>query len=294
LTLDSVGRHAKPKVRRGPRAVVVLPLAATLVFGVLLGVHVAFGRTASSASAMVRPLELGSLSEATKATPTPTPLPVATSTKPVPKAPLKPPPVPAFHRTFGLGARGPLVSDVQRRLTWTGVSVKVTGHYDAPTVAAVKRFQTKQSYGRSGRVDLRTYQRLVAVTKQGASLDPRCDVSGAVLCIDKSQEVLRYLVAGKLMMLVDVRFGSAELPTREGLFSVYYKSRYHVSNLFHTPMPYAMFFSGGQAVHYSKYFAAVGYNGHSHGCVNVRDLASVQRLFDEVSVGTRVVIYRTA
>ena len=275
----------------------VLPLAATLIFAVLLGVHLAFGRTATSAAAMVQPLGVGPLSAATTASPSPSPtptLPVATATKPVPKPAPKPPKVPAFHRTFGLGARGPLVSDVQRRLTWTGVSVKVTGHYDVATVAAVKRFQTKQSYGRSGRVDLRTYQRLVAVTKQGASLDPRCDVSGAVLCIDKSQEVLRYLVAGKLMMLVDVRFGSAELPTREGLFSVYYKSRYHVSNLFHTPMPYAMFFSGGQAVHYSKYFAAVGYNGHSHGCVNVRDLASVQRLFDEVSVGTRVVIYRTA
>jgi len=272
----------------------VLPLVATLVFGVLVGVHVAFGRTATSAAAMVQPLGLGPLTEATTASPTATPLPVAPAAKPVPKPAPKPPPVPAFHRTFGLGARGALVSDVQRRLAWTGISVKVTGHYDAATAAAVQRFQTKQSYYRTGRVNLETYQRLVAVTKRGASLDPRCVVSGAVLCIDKSQEVLRYLVGGKLIMLVDVRFGSAELPTREGLFSVYYKSRYHVSNLFHTPMPYAMFFSGGQAVHYSKYFAAVGYNGHSHGCVNVRDLASVQRLFDEVSVGTRVVIYRTA
>ena len=32
-------------------------------------------------------------------------------------------------------------------------------------------------------------------------------------------------------------------------------------------MPFAMFFSGGQAVHYSPDFAAVGYAGASHGCV---------------------------
>ena len=54
-----------------------------------------------------------------------------------------------------------------------------------------------------------------------------------------------------------------------------------------------VFLAGGQAVHYSQFFAADGYNGHSHGCVNVRDKAGVTRLFDMVSVGTKVVIYRT-
>ena len=44
-------------------------------------------------------------------------------------------------------------------------------------------------------------------------------------------------------------------------------------------MPFAMFFSGGQAVHYSADFASVGYNGASHGCVNVRDRAVVAWLF---------------
>ena len=67
------------------------------------------------------------------------------------------------------------------------------------------------------------------------------------------------------------RFGSDELPTREGAFSVYRKSRDHVSTLYDSSMPFAMFFSGGQAVHYSSDFAAVGYDGASHGCVNVRD-----------------------
>ena len=47
-------------------------------------------------------------------------------------------------------------------------------------------------------------------------------------------------------------------------------------------MPFAMFFSGGQAVHYSPDFAAVGYNGASHGCVNVRDYDGIAWLFDQV------------
>ena len=58
-------------------------------------------------------------------------------------------------------------------------------------------------------------------------------------------------------------------------------------------MPYAMFFSGGQAVHYSPDFAARGYNGASHGCVNVRNLsADPVRCSAQVRVGDKVIVYR--
>ena len=90
-----------------------------------------------------------------------------------------------------------------------------------------------------------------------------------------------------------VRFGSAETPTREGSFKLYWKSRDHVSSIYHTPMPYAMFFDGGQAVHYSADFAANGYNGASHGCVNVRDKGAVQNLFNQTVVGDKVIVYRS-
>jgi lipoprotein-anchoring transpeptidase ErfK/SrfK len=56
-------------------------------------------------------------------------------------------------------------------------------------------------------------------------------------------------------------------------------------------MPFAMFFSGGQAVHYSSDFAARGYAGASHGCVNVRDYDAVAGLYDQVQVGDEVVVY---
>jgi L,D-transpeptidase catalytic domain/Putative peptidoglycan binding domain len=213
----------------------------------------------------------------------------------VPRAAAKPPvSLTKFASTLTVGARGPLVGSLQQRLAWTGLSVKRTSVYDAATVKAVRKFQGKQGLRANGKVDSRTYKRLLAVTRRGAGLDPRCASQGQVLCIDKSQKVLRYLVNGKLVMLLDVRFGPPNLPTREGVFSVYAKSRNHVSTLFHTPMPFAMFFSGGQAVHYSKYFAAAGYNGHSHGCVNVRDYAAALYLFSHVPIGTKVVIYRTA
>ena len=56
-------------------------------------------------------------------------------------------------------------------------------------------------------------------------------------------------------------------------------------------MPWAMTFSGGQAVHYSPDFAARGYNGASHGCVNVRNFDGIKWLWHEVRLGDRVVVY---
>ena len=140
-----------------------------------------------------------------------------------------------------------------------------------------------------------------AVTKAPASstsrliakykIDRRCVTKGRVLCINKKTRKLVYLVNGKPIQVMDVRFGAMKTPTRSGVFKVYRKSKNHVSSLYHSKMPYAMFFSGGQAVHYSSDFKARGYNGASHGCVNVRDKKKVAWVFSRVHVGDKVVVY---
>ncbi len=183
----------------------------------------------------------------------------------------------------------------------------VSDHYGDQTVEAVRGFQAKRAIPATGKVDRRTLDLLVGMSSDptaaelankkpdpadGAPLDVRCR-TGRVMCVDKTSNSLRWVVDGNVQMSVDVRFGSAELPTREGSFAVFSKSRDHVSTLYDTSMPYAMFFSGGQAVHYSPDFAAHGYNGASHGCVNVRDLSAIQSLFDQVHTGDAVVVYRT-
>ena len=58
-------------------------------------------------------------------------------------------------------------------------------------------------------------------------------------------------------------------------------------------MPYSMFFSGGQAVHYSPYFHRDGYYGASHGCVNLHDRSAAAKLYRVVPLGTRVYVYRS-
>jgi lipoprotein-anchoring transpeptidase ErfK/SrfK len=124
------------------------------------------------------------------------------------------------------------------------------------------------------------------------ALDARC-LTGRVLCIDKTSRTLRWVIDGHVLQTLDARFGSTvnNTPTREGEFHVYVKDADHVSQMFGSSMPYSMFFSGGQAVHYSSDFAAVGYAGASHGCVNIRDYDGIAWLFGQVQVGDKVVVY---
>lgn len=128
------------------------------------------------------------------------------------------------------------------------------------------------------------------VTRVSAKLDSRC-LTGRALCISKEDRKLRWVIDGAVKKTLDVRFGSPKTPTRNGAHQVNWKSRDHVSSLYHSAMPFAMFFSGGQAVHYSADFARNGYYGASHGCVNVRDYNGIKKLFDEVRVGDKVIVY---
>ena len=228
--------------------------------------------------------------------------------KPVPEVPEVPELVPG-PTLYGPGDEGPEVRELQARLRqieW--FYGDVTDFYGDQTRTAVAGFQTKRGFPSTGEVDQRTMDRLVEMsyepttdelanvepepvdTAEGAALDPRC-LTGQVLCVDKTSSSLRWVVDGEVEMTLDARFGGNGYFTREGQFSVFSKSRDHVSSLYETSMPFAMFFSGGQAVHYSPDFAANGYNGASHGCVNIRDYDAIASLYDQVQIGDRVVVY---
>ncbi|ADB30108.1 ErfK/YbiS/YcfS/YnhG family protein [Kribbella flavida DSM 17836] len=121
-------------------------------------------------------------------------------------------------------------------------------------------------------------------------LDKRC-MTGRIICMNKKTRKLAFLYNGKLLATGDVRFGGPRTPTRNGSFKVYRKSKNHVSSIYKSPMPYAMFFSGGQAVHYSADFKARGYNGASHGCANMRDKKKIAWIFARVKIGDKVLVY---
>ncbi|MEU8624307.1 L,D-transpeptidase family protein [Streptomyces sp. NPDC048669] len=241
------------------------------------------------------------------ATATP-PVSAEPSTKPSakPSAPPKsaPAPDPQGKVLMASGAQGEQVRELQARLRQIGhFDRSPTGYYGTVTVASVQSFQGKRGLSRTGKADTLTWQKLLGMTHEptAAELNPpttrpvakpdkRC-MTGRVICISKNSRSLSWMIDGKVLSSMDVRFGSQYTPTREGTFSVYWKSRHHVSTLYDSPMPYAMFFSGGQAVHYSSDFAARGYNGASHGCVNVRDEGKIASLFAQVHNGDKVVVY---
>ena len=121
-------------------------------------------------------------------------------------------------------------------------------------------------------------------------LDKRC-MTGRIICVNKKTRKVVFMVNGKLQASGDARFGAPRTPTRNGSFKVYRKSKNHVSSLYKSPMPYAMFFSGGQAIHYSSDFKARGYNGASHGCVNMRNKTVIAWMFNHVRIGDKVLVY---
>ena len=113
------------------------------------------------------------------------------------------------------------------------------------------------------------------------------------MCIDTTVQRLHYVENGRILDSFSTRTGRPGLETREGTFSVYMKSPKWWSTLYDVWMPYSMFFSGGQAVHFSYEFANSGYGVGSHGCVNLRDMDGIAWMYSKVQVGDRVVVYRS-
>ncbi|MEU7020202.1 L,D-transpeptidase family protein [Streptomyces sp. NPDC046203] len=261
------------------------------------------GRAPSTSASAAAPTAAPSGTPTDDAKPSsPAPAPSPSSAEPTATA--TPSPSPSAKVLMAEGAESARVRELQARLRQAGVFGRApTGFYGSITTAAVRTFQKKHGLPATGSVDQTTWDRLVAGTHRPTAAeltppttnaldkpDPRC-LTGRVLCISKESRTLAWMIDGKVVSAMDVRFGSENTPTREGTFQVEWKARDWTSTIYHTPMPYSMFFSRGQAVHYSPDFAARGYAGASHGCVNVRDRTKLARVFDQVKVGDKVVVH---
>ncbi|MEI6372515.1 MAG: L,D-transpeptidase family protein [Actinomycetes bacterium] len=208
---------------------------------------------------------------------------------------------------FTQGMRGATIVELQKRLTWAGLPTPITGVFDSATRKQVKHLQEKFLYNETGEVSVSTWSLLKRITVKGAALPSQC--RGTMICISKTQRVLRFLEKGKVTRYLDARFGpeGGGLATGEGMFSIDYKdgcssganpndygslmANCHVSSGFGTPMAWSMFFNGGQAIHHSWYFARDGYWGNSHGCINIRDWEGLRYLYDHAPTGTPVYVY---
>ena len=161
------------------------------------------------------------------------------------------------------------------------------------TIDALHAFEDKFGLVRTNDLPKRQWDAIARLAPRPGVLPAACTAAArraTTICVDMRQRLVRLVRDGEVALTMDARFGIAGQETRPGSFRVTSKSRDHVSTLYGTAMPYALFFDGDRAVHYSAFFARDGYAGASHGCVNVRDRAKARSLFDAVRVGTPVIV----
>lgn len=195
------------------------------------------------------------------------------------------------------GDTGELVSRLQSRLAWLGYPI-AAGERDPAllgptTLAAVHAFDEKFAIAPSPDVTKEQWDAIARVAPKPDALPRACEVAarrGTLICVDMHERLVRLVRDGEVVLTTDARFGITGQETRPGSFRVTAKSRDHVSTLYGTAMPFALFFDGDRAVHYSAFFARDGYAGASHGCVNVRDRAKARALFAAARIGTPVIV----
>ena len=163
------------------------------------------------------------------------------------------------------------VYELQYRLKWLGLlPARPTGVFGPRTERAVKRFQRQLGVKPTGVADYRVWQPLIKKTVRGKRAVPRaCKSEGWHACYDRRRHQVNLYRHGTLVNSWLVRGGAYNMQTRTGSFQVQWRDIDHTSNAYGgAPMPYSQFFSGGQALHGSRYMMDP-FEGHSHVCVNL-------------------------
>lgn len=109
-----------------------------------------------------------------------------------------------------------------------------------------------------------------------------------VITVDLAAQVLSVFRDGHEIGAAAILFGADAKPTPLGVYPITQKSKDHVSNIYHAPMPYMLRLTNdGVAVHASE--VAEGYM--THGCIGV-PLPFAKKLFETVKLGDKVIITR--
>lgn len=108
-------------------------------------------------------------------------------------------------------------------------------------------------------------------------------------CVDLNRQLMWVQQNGRVIFEpVTIRSGAPTMETRTGMYRIYLRHRRHISNLYHTAMPYAQFFDRGEALHgvYEDIFSGPG----SHGCVNLT-MTDARRVWDVLKKGDIVYVW---
>ncbi|HMS24621.1 MAG TPA: L,D-transpeptidase family protein [Acidimicrobiia bacterium] len=170
---------------------------------------------------------------------------------------------------------GVTVKQVQRK-----VGVSDDGVLGPITCNAIKAYQCTKNLSVDGVVGPNTW----------GIMQGNAAPAGTRICADlKNQKMWLTKNGVRTYTAVRMRSGNPDLGssniTKTGNFTIYWKDIDHISSIFGTPMPYSMFFYGGQAIHESS-FSTTG----SHGCINVTN-ADAKKFWNNSPVGTPISIW---
>ncbi len=184
------------------------------------------------------------------------------------------------------------VYEVQLRLQRLGLlDATPNGTFGPVTERGVKRFQRKNHLAVTGVVNYKTWVKLIRKSLRGRKAVPdQCKNKGWHACYDRKWHQVNLYHSGELLNSWLVRGGDYDKQTRLGDYSVTWRDEDHYSATFdNAPMPYSQFFSGGQALHGSRYMMNP-YEGHSHGCVNfyVEDARQLWKLTSDKKLRVHV------
>jgi peptidoglycan hydrolase-like protein with peptidoglycan-binding domain len=240
------------------------------------------GRAAAPATSLAPTTTTSTEAPSTTAPPT---------TRPIKPKPAKPP------RILRAGMHGADVAAVQRRLAGLGYEVtEADGEFGQATRHAVVAFQKVNGLDRDGAVGPRTRKAL----GQPRTPRPRSGSRALHLEVDLTRQVVLVVKTGKVTEILDSSTASGQpyvspkskevriARTPVGSFRVQRKiNAWRKSDLGLLWRP--AYFTGGYAVHGSL---SVPPFPASHGCVRLT-MASMNRLYDRLPVGTGVLVYRT-
>lgn len=167
------------------------------------------------------------------------------------------------------------------------------GRQSVADCEAIAAFQRREGVRPAdGYAGLATYRAmLVAQARGNPNAAGKCPAPDRLMaCVDLDRQLM-WVQRGRGIRYgpVAVRTGRLGQETRTGSHKVYWKHKDHVSTLYaNAPMPYAQFFSGGQAFH--GHPGELYDGGGSAGCVNLT-VADAQRLWDVLHVGDDVYVW---
>nr|WP_236072020.1 L,D-transpeptidase [Streptomyces polyasparticus] len=187
------------------------------------------------------------------------------------------------------GAAGPYQKELERHLKLRPVD----GKQSPADCKAIQKFQLRNriapQMGYAGPHTWGTAKLLHA--RKYPNPGGKCPVRAGrrVACVDLSRQLMWVQLGRKVVFgPATIRSGKPGYRTRTGMFAVYLRRAEFTSTLYDAPMPYAQFFSGGQAFH--GRYRTVYYEPGSHGCVNL-SYRDAERLWKTLRGGDAVYVF---